>query len=1007
MKGLPLINDKSTKQALLEALIDPISKEVEKQKEYLSKSDQLFNSYLERINRIDSVNGIGKYISETIWLKKELYNQLETEFPTKDDTSIFEFYTSYYNLIDELLPKIPEQNIEEQNVERFRVKKTDFPKVQVLKPFKQLFFFIGKLPVRLTNLFRKEKKAINYWNHRIPVRSMIEYHFKHALVFKSLNYFNEIQQLKCDARNTKWVINQDINLEVASLLDKQDTSFDDLKTHLNTIAQRGKIKEVIEGFDQKLSFWKEDIIRLFDETLVDFSNAHAKVDTIELDIDFYSSTGIEGKSKSTQFEFKKILNGWRNTQFAQIDDFQIDLELYQLKYSGLVQYYLLEGGCQSRIENTIAEFITPIKEEIENVIDSIDQLKDVKEIKNLLVSERIKLNHQLEKKSIPLAIDAIYENNFPYLIERMESKIRTQMDSIKNKRIIYSRETYDAPIAKSNLSHFNPKELVELDLINPFSNSLLKLKTELSSKLQATESSLNDLIGIVDYNLDTATNSIDSQLPIGEVKSIAKEGLERACSKTSDIIKKLEEVTNIIDNQLKSELNKLNIELVKLTENENITNLRLKLAKAKAIEKTQAYRKELLHKLRNFIPILLRFLNLKWRQVKAYSLHLQEKIGLTEVNNEMTSELSDFLLQSEKAIEQLPFVYRRLFEVKALEEENFFEGRVKEIEDLNAAFQKWEESKISSAVIVGEKGSGTSSLLNLFVKQHEHALIIRHQLEDNICSDEDFWAFFDQLFEEETLTDFESIVTFLNTEGKKIIILEDIQHFYLKKPNGFEAISLLFELISQTAKNIFWLVGTTTFSWNYFQKTIAIERYIKHKIILSPLTGEQIIRLIMKRHKVSGYNLRFESEQNNRRDLLKSIRKPIDTSQEGVKKLFFDELNQFAQSNISLALLYWLRSTISFEDNTVVIGRIKNIRFDFLNTLDTASIFTLHTLLLHDGLTVSEHAAIFHQAEKQSRMVLMVLEDSGILKLNNGKYSINRLIYRQVVNVLRNKNLIH
>jgi hypothetical protein len=229
----------------------------------------------------------------------------------------------------------------------------------------------------------------------------------------------------------------------------------------------------------------------------------------------------------------------------------------------------------------------------------------------------------------------------------------------------------------------------------------------------------------------------------------------------------------------------------------------------------------------------------------------------------------------------------------------------------------------------------------------------------------------------------------------------------LKKPNGFQAINLLFELISQTAKNIFWLVGTTTFTWSFLQKTIAIERYIKHKVVLKPLTSDQIVSLITKRHRVSGYNLRFENTDPTKYERRKLIRVSDAEKQQVLRKSFFEELNIFAQSNISLALLYWLRSTSSFEENTVIIGKIKNFEFNFLSSLDKNSIFTLHALLLHESLTVQEHSEIFHQQEKQSRMMLMVLEDSGVLKVNEGRYFINQLLYRQVVTVLKNKNLIH
>lgn len=1007
MDNIPFLEDDSVHEKLLSALLEPIANEVVEQKLYLKKTDELYLSYVAKINRIEGVNSTSKYISETQWLKKELYDQLEFEFPAKQDTSIFNYFETFFEKSLQVAENIAEEVIEIQKAERFKIQEKDNGSLRFQKTFKQFFFFLSKLPQQTANLFRKEKKAIQYWNHKIPMRAMVQHHFQQELVQKSLPYFNEIQQLKCDARNIKWTINKNINKEVAALLDKDEINFDELKEHLQAMAEQKKIQEVLEDFDQKLNIWRAEKKKNFEESLVQFKKNVELVDTIELDSTIYSASSLKSSSDNAQVEFKKILNGWRNTQYAQIDDFQIDLELYQLKYSGLTQYYLLESGCKTRVLKTKTEFVDTIKTEIETVIGKLQLTKSKKEIKDLLIQERIKLHHQLEKKSVPAAITALYENNFPNMLERLETKIRAQLDLMKVKRIIYSKETYDAPIPKSNLSHFNPKELVEVDLITPFSNSLLQLKTAINDKLNSTESGLRDLTGIVDYNLDAATNSVEGDLSLDEIKAIAREGLERACSKTEGLANELEGVSEIIRVQLKQQLDHLNKELLRLTNNENITSLRLKLAKAKAIERTEAYRKEIFDKVRNFVPIAIRFGKQKFSRLQEYVIAFQERIGLVESKSEMTTELSDFLLQSEKAIQQLPYVYRRLYEIKPLEEEGFFEGRVKEVTQVEEAFQHWESSNISSAVIVAEKGSGASSLLNQFVRNHQEAHILRKKMTHTACSAEAFSSFFSELLEDETLVDFNSVVAALNQGSKRVIIVEDIQNFYLKIPNGFEAITLLFELISQTAKNIFWLVSTSSFSWSYFQKTIAIERYIRHKIVLQPLTNEQIVKLIMKRHRVSGYNLKFDDSHNHRKDILSSIRKPVDLSQEGLKKSFFAELNAFAQSNLSLALLYWLRSTISFEDNTVIIGKIKNIKFDFLTSLDSNSIFTLHSLLLHDTLSVKEHSKVFHQAERQSRMTLMVLEDSGILVSQDGEFQINQLIYRQVVNVLQNKNLIH
>lgn len=1007
MQHTPLSKQDKLKQQLLEALHQPLKAEVAKQKEFLKSTEELYQSYFERLKRINSINGTSKYINETNWLKNELYEQLEKEFPQKDDIILDDLWKSFFSLFKEYSDTIPTEVQREQEKERFVGQASDTGLRSFAKSIKRGLFHINKSPLYFINLFKKKKTTIHYWSHSIPLKAMNSHFFCHLPIAKVLEQYKELQQLNCDARNIKWIINKDINSEVSALLDKEDISFLELIEHLQTMSEKQKIKITIENFDRKLKAWEKENTEYFDRLIQQFEVDEKLVGTIELGGSTYSTNRIETAERENKEEFRKIYNGWRNTQYAQIDDFQIDLELYQVKYQGLKQFYLLQGSCKSRIDKTIENNIHQITTEVNQVKDLIKDTKNLTELKDILVSERIRLNHQLKLKTIPSAINTLYNQNFPHLIERMEHKIRGQLNHMKPQRIIYSKETYDAPIPKSNLSHFNPKELVEIDLMRRFSIETQAIKAQLLQTLQNVETFLNDLIEIVDYNLDAAINLTNNQTTNTEVQQIALEGLERVSAKNESIEKELNSISHLMQFKLKKKLDFLNSELITLTENENITDLRIKLAKAKAVEKTKAYRKEIVEKARNFIPIAIRFVRKKLHDGVVLFNAFQERIGLIEKEAELTTELSDFLSQTEQAIQKLPFIYRRLYEIKPLEEEAFFEGRSAELNLLKKAYSEWNNEMRSSAVIIGEKGSGSSSLINFFRREHPGEEMIIHQLKENISTEQEFIRFFNQLLTSEELDSFSSIVNHLNTSSKKVIILEDIHLFFLKQIHGFEAINLLFELISQTAQTTFWVVTTSPFTWSYLHKAISIERYIKHKIILSPLSNEQIINLIMKRHRVSGYNLQFQREKQNKHEGLKFIRSSEGDQQSNFKKNFFSELNQFAQSNISLALLYWLHSTSSFADNTVVIGKIKNIRFDFLSSLDKDSIFTLHAILLHESLSLTEHTRLFHQSEKQSRMTLMVLEDGGILTANDGRYSINQILYRQVINVLKNKNLIH
>lgn len=1007
MEYRPLNSVDHLKEDLAKALVAPLKKELEKHKAFISDTDSLYHSYVEKINRIDSKNGVSKYINETNWLKDELYKQLESEFPPKNNIQLKDYFSEYYSTLSDYIATIPEVVKENQTKERFTIQAEDGLGLRVQKPFKNLFFQISKIPARTANLLSKEKKPILYWERSIPLKTMSAHFFSNGLVDIFLNKMRELEELKCKARSTRWNINKAINQEVTDLLEKDEIDFNELILHLNEMAQKDELKQIVNLFDLRIKEWLAFAKECIDLEIENFEKTKAIVGTIELSSKKFSLENIAHDAAVIENKFQTILNGWRNTQYAQIDDFQVDLELYKIKYTALLQFYLLQGGSRTRVNATVNDHILKIREEFEKVAADLKSKNDISEIKNLLVSEKLKLNHSLSKKSIPAAISAIYEHNFPQLLERLEIRIEDSMREMKEKRIIYSKELYDAPISKANLSHFNPKDLVEVDLFSNYIKDTAKIKTLLISYIQTIEISLKDLIEIIDYNLDAAINSTSNLENIEEIKQVSVEGFERACAKTDTIESELHGINQLIDLELKKEINELNVGLIKLTVNENITNLRIQLAKAKAIERTKAYQKEILDKVRNFLPIALRYVRSKLSIGKKYFVQIQEKIGLLEKQTTLTHELSDFLVQTELAIQKLPFVYRRLYEIKPLEEDAFFEGRNTELSQLETAFKAWKDEKNSSAVVVGEKGSGASSLINAFIRKQPGIDVTRKQLIYSISSDQEFLDFFDDFLPGLELNSFEDICSNLNKGSRRVIILEDIQQFYLKKPNGFQAINLLFELISQTAKNIFWLVGTTTFTWNYLQKTIAIERYIKHKIVLKPLTSAQIVTLISKRHRVSGYNLKFENAEPTKLEKRKLTRVGQADQQQILRKSFFEELNSFAQSNISLALLYWIRSTSSFENNTVIIGKIKNFEFDFLYSLDKNSIFTLHSLLLHESLTVKEHSEIFHQEEKQSRMTLMVLEDSGILKMTEGRYWINQLLYRQVVTVLKNKNLIH
>lgn len=208
---------------------------------------------------------------------------------------------------------------------------------------------------------------------------------------------------------------------------------------------------------------------------------------------------------------------------------------------------------------------------------------------------------------------------------------------------------------------------------------------------------------------------------------IASEGISRALLKMEEIEQKLDSIEKNINAWFGQSIKELNTGLVALTSTENVFNVRLRIAKAKAIGKTKTIRKKIIDK-----AVLI------WEVSRVYTIKqfhvlnsqydtILKKYGLAGKSAPISSELSDFLGETGQAIEKLPFVYQRLFKIAPLEDKNFFEGHEREVIEINTAYNNWTKSRYAPTIIIGENGSGKSTRINLFLNELERQEYLKKQ----------------------------------------------------------------------------------------------------------------------------------------------------------------------------------------------------------------------------------------------------------------------------------------
>ncbi|MFW5702178.1 MAG: hypothetical protein ACOCX7_04450, partial [Bacteroidota bacterium] len=306
----------------------------------------------------------------------------------------------------------------------------------------------------------------------------------------------------------------------------------------------------------------------------------------------------------------------------------------------------------------------------------------------------------------------------------------------------------------------------------------------------------------------------------------------------------------------------------------------------------------------------------------------------------------------------------------------------------------------------GEKGSGITTFLNNYFQgmatRHE---LLRVEVPDHLYITDKLLEFWENILGEE-FHNFEAVAEYLNNGHRKhIIVIEHFHHMFMREVGGFECLKKMFELVSNTSRNVFWICTSTRYAWEYLDRTVNASEYFGHMITMGEFTSREMFDLIMTRHRAGGYSLVFEPAESERES--KNLQKMNECErQEYLSREYFDTLGKLARSNISSALIYWLRSTKECTSDKIVMSSLKDLDLSFMQTLAAAKSFTLLYIILHDRMNEFEYAEVSGISVGQARLELVALYDDGILDRKEGYYSINPLLYRQTVNLLKAKNMI-
>ena len=695
--------------------------------------------------------------------------------------------------------------------------------------------------------------------------------------------------------------------------------------------------------------------------------------------------------------------------FSISEDWCFDADLYILKNNSLLNLH-------SNILKDNLNRLTTIQDKLS--VNTNRTIQEYEKVNNNIVKNRShkeSISEHSQKISKIFSAEELYiskvnhSKSILYALNEIEQAIIAKVDATNDKRMISEGAVAWDKMQLSKLNAVFLKDLIKFEILPRFTSDIDNLKQTVLQKIAKYEGELSNLVHISEYNLETITALLENTETIQsseETFKIIDDGKEKILNKLSEISNVINELQDEVVSILNSDIENLITELIALTENEKVGELNLRLLKAKAISKSTMVKDK--------ITVLLSGLYKKSLMVGQkiqekgfrYSKQLVKIYSQEEVQASINNEISVFLSEIASTTDKLPFLYQRLFKLEPIEDGYLYFKRSAEINNLKLAYNNWLKGRFANIAITAEKGAGVTSIINYALKDNNLPYTrINFQEYNKIYRQDEFIYTLSDILDLTPLNEVELFIDELNnTNG--IIVLEGLQYAYLKKVDGFETLKLLFEIISKTNKNIFWICTCTSHAWNYLNKAISIEEYFGHIIKLGEFSNEEMVEIVKKRHQVSGYGLVY---LKSKQDLLnkKLSRLSQEESQSYLEKQYFEVLNSIAKGNISVAFIFWLRSIRRIENNVLYISSMSNFNISFIRDLKQEKLFCLYAILLHDGLELEGFCKVMRFSPEQGRMKLFQMVDDGLLLEKNKRYVINLLLYRSAIDALKAKNILH
>jgi Kef-type K+ transport system membrane component KefB len=321
----------------------------------------------------------------------------------------------------------------------------------------------------------------------------------------------------------------------------------------------------------------------------------------------------------------------------------------------------------------------------------------------------------------------------------------------------------------------------------------------------------------------------------------------------------------------------------------------------------------------------------------------------------------------------LPEVYAELLSPAPIDDDRLATARRPQLEALVAVLQPGKAEDFTSVLIVGERGSGRTSLINLLGHRLARRRVIRIDARYHVRRGGPLAAMAAELG---VAADPAALAGALR-RAPSIVLLDDLERFLPTSAGGIDELDRFLRLVRATASHTHWVVTAQSATVELLEPFVHASETFGRRVQLAPLDAEELDRVIQTRTQLSGLELRCTD--GSRRTRLRPRE---------AHRRYLRVLTRISGGNLRRAVLLHARSITASPGGGLVARDPHAPGLPFLRHLGAGPLAALSLIARYVELTAEDLAEALGMPAADVDRVLLPLRRAGLVETPAGRSSL-------------------